>query len=823
MSLWVYLHPRKSSVRLYPLPSRRGTPKLVGVLYIGRTQRGHRPVRFQVVRGERIESQDPKEALELLRKASSLCVVDEPAHATARALHDMLSAYQLTATPVEVCRHCLARGTITPRDGDFVQYGGEHICFSCASAELELELATLLSASKGSAAARYMRSLLSRVRDLDAVLAQLTPEGVEDELSLVDVLEAVDEHVDISWDDIPLHPTLGRLLAGEFKRPLPIQAMCVRAGLLEGRHMLVASQTASGKTLVGEMAGIQRVLEGRGKLLFLVPLVALAYQKYDQLTSRYELDVSLVVGKTRVWTKQDTRPEVNTSLDADVLVGTYEGVDSVLRAGGSLGRVGCVVVDEVHMLMDEERGHRLDGLIARLKHAHPDAQMLYLSATVGEPRALAKSLGAELVEYTRRPIPLRRHLIFCPSQRKHRVIRKIVNTQWKLVSSKGYRGQTIVFTSSRRRCEQLAKLVSTHEVPARAYHAGLPAQRRRQVQRQFESGEIGCVITTAALSAGVDFPASCVVFDSLAMGIKELGIGEFNQMLGRAGRPDYHDEGSVYLLVDPARRIGPHTEDEVAMMLLKGEVEPVRAEYSYEAVLEEVLASCACTRTLSELEQICSSMLASPSAGRCARALSRLGLVKLEGEHIHLSELGRVAATGFLSPSELSSMLEHVRSGTPPLDALVHIAVLDAVHLAIKRESSVSDRVFSHMFEGMLERQMLTRLGADAEKVLRFARDFLSCKCAESPFCGCPERLFSKRVIELRAEGLDPEEINGVLREEYGVYVYGGDMYTYLTQAVRLLESYERLCELAGLHELANQSRVLAEDIEGTPLGSKFL
>lgn len=775
------------------------------------------------MRGERIESRDPREALELLRKASSLYVVDEPAYVTTQALHDMLSAYQLTATPVQVCRHCLARGTITPRDGSFVRYGGEHICFSCASAELELELATHLSATRGSAAARYMRSLLSRVRDLDAVLAQLTPEGVRDELSLVDVLEAVDEHTDISWADVPLHPHLGKLLAGEFNRPLPIQAMCIRAGLLEGEHMLVASQTASGKTLVGEMAGIQRVLEGMGKLLFLVPLVALAYQKYDQLSSRYELKVSLVVGKTRVWTKQDRYPDVNTSLDADVLVGTYEGVDSILRAGGSLGRVGCVVVDEVHMLMDEERGHRLDGLIARLKHAYPDAQMLYLSATVGEPRALAKSLGAKLVEYTHRPIPLRRYLIFCPSQKKHGVIRKIVNIQWKLISSKGYRGQTIVFTSSRRRCEQLAKLLNTREVPAGAYHAGLPAQRRREVQRRFESGEMGCVVTTAALSAGVDFPASCVVFDSLAMGIKELGIGEFNQMLGRAGRPDYHDEGSVYLLVDPARRIGPYTEDELALMLLKGDVEPIKVEYTHEAMLEEVLASCACARTLPELGQICSSMLASPSADKCVRALSRLGLVKLKGKHIFLSELGRVAATSFITPSELLSMLEHVRFGTPPLDALVHIAVLDAVHLAIRRDTSISDRVFSHMFEGMLERQMLTRLGADAEKVLRFARDFLSCKCAENPFCGCPEKQFSKRVIELRAEGLDPEEINDVLREEYGVYVYGGDMYTYLTQAVRLLESYEQLCELADMHELAKQSRALAKRIEGTPLGSKLL
>ena len=63
------------------------------------------------------------------------------------------------------------------------------------------------------------------------------------------------------------------------------------------------------------------------------------------------------------------------------------------------------------------------------------------------------------------------------------------------------------------------------------------------------------MVTTAALAAGVDFPASQVVFESLAMGIKWLNVHEFNQMLGRAGRPGYHDLGLVYILAEPGRQI----------------------------------------------------------------------------------------------------------------------------------------------------------------------------------------------------------------------------------------------------------------------------
>ena len=824
MSLCVYLHPRRSSVRLYPLSSGRGTQSLVGVLYFKSTQKGNRLSRFQVVRGERAEMRDPREAVELLRKAPSLYVVGGSEHPpTTKALYEMLGAYQLECTTVQVCRHCLAKDRITPKDESFVQYGGESICVGCATVELELELAHTLSATRGSPAARYMRSLLSKVKDLDVVLAQLQPEEARDEFSLVDVLEAVDAPSDMRVESLPLHPYLMEVLLSGFKKLLPIQEICIRAGLLDERHLLVSSQTASGKTLVGEIAGVESILDGRGKLLFLVPLVALAYQKYEQLSARYErLSVSLVVGRTRVWTKEDSHPERGVDVDADVLVGTYEGVDSMLRSGAALGKVGCVVIDEVQMLMDEDRGHRLDGLIARLKHTHPDAQLLYLSATVGEPEVLARSVGAQLVEYTHRPVPLKRHLILCPSHHKHRAIRRIVGAQWSIISSRGYRGQTIVFTSSRKRCEHLARLLSSHNMSVRAYHAGLSNQRRHEVQRQFEQGQLMCVITTAALAAGVDFPASCVVFDTLAMGIKELSVGEFNQMLGRAGRPDYHDEGSVYLLVDPARRLAQYTEDELAMLLLHGKVEPLEVEYSDEASLEEVLASCGCARTLPALEKLCSNMLALPSVEYCVRKLSQLGLLQLKGEQVRLTPLGRVAATSFLPPSQLLALIEHVHSKSPPLDAVVHITVLDNVHLAVKKDVNIPDRVFSHMLEGVLNREMLARLDSDADRLVRFAREFLSCGCKKSPFCGCPERLFSKRLLELRVEGLDPAEINDVLREEYGVYVYGGDIYTYLTQVVRMLESYEQLAEIVGMHEIAEAALSARKSIEGDPI-SKLL
>ena len=111
-----------------------------------------------------------------------------------------------------------------------------------------------------------------------------------------------------------------------------------------------------------------------------------------------------------------------------------------------------------------------------------------------------------------------------------------------MTSSKGFRGQTIVFTNSRKKCHSISQALRIQSAP---YHAGLTYPQRKSVEERFEKGEIKVVVTTAALAAGVDFPASQVIFESLAMGKDWLGVGAFQQMQGRAGRPDYHDLGKI--------------------------------------------------------------------------------------------------------------------------------------------------------------------------------------------------------------------------------------------------------------------------------------
>ena len=154
--------------------------------------------------------------------------------------------------------------------------------------------------------------------------------------------------------------------------------------------------------------------------------------------------------------------------DAQVVVGTYEGLDHLIRCGKSLPNIGTVVIDEIQMLEDRERGHRLDGLIARLKFLAPQAQFLYLSATVGLPHLLAEKLGTRLVTYAERPVPLERYLLFVTRKDKIRFEKQLMEAEFSMKSSKGFRGQTIIFTNARARCHVIAEALGKKTAP---YHA----------------------------------------------------------------------------------------------------------------------------------------------------------------------------------------------------------------------------------------------------------------------------------------------------------------------------------------------------------------
>jgi helicase len=260
---------------------------------------------------------------------------------------------------------------------------------------------------------------------------------------------------------------------------------------------------------------------------------------------------------------------------------------------------------------------------------------------------------------------------FADGPRKPEITDTLVQREFDRTSSKGYRGQTIVFTNSRRRCHEIARKLSYKAAP---YHAGLDYSRRKHVERQFAEQEMAAVITTAALAAGVDFPASQVVFDSLAMGIEWLTVQAFHQMLGRAGRPDYHDRGRVWLLVEPDGSYHgsmERTEDEVAFELLKGAMDDVRTRYTEAAAVEETLANVIVGSD--GAKQLNERMIGDiPTEHSLARLLEYKFV-----DGLTPTPMGRAVARHFLSPAQAFTILEGIRHDTDPYDIVAAVELMD--------------------------------------------------------------------------------------------------------------------------------------------------
>ena len=826
MTLWVLGYAEKSKVIVMTIKDRMKQPLSVAELHIKENYKGPRPHKIRLLSGKKNEEFiPPQQFIELLRSANRIMLAEGGDPANEEAFLEMLKGFQLSADKVKICKHCWINKRFNFVNSKSIKYHDELLCADCANEEL-LRAVRSAGSQYGEKSVDFLEQVLHKTRDLDRTIRMLSPERLDPEFTRYDTIRTTPSEARVRIKNLPLAKKFKEMLLEKSETLLPVQALSVEAGLLEGKNQFVVSATATGKTLIGEMAGIQNLLGKKGKMLYLVPLVALANQKYDQFTERYSklgLITSIKIGAILIKTSQ--RVKMHTSPNADIIVGTYEGIDHMLRAGNAdfLGKIGTVVIDEVHMLEDQERGHRLDGLIGRLRYVAPEAQFIYLSATVANPEGYAKKLGARLVRYEHRPVPLDRHLLFCQENEKAKLISQLAKEEYSMFSSKNHRGQTIVFTNSRRNCHKLAGALSIRASP---YHAGLSQYERKKVETLFAKGELPVIVTTAALAAGVDFPASQVIFDSLAMGIDWLSVQDFLQMSGRAGRPDYHDRGIVVLMPVPGKSYSSaqsDTEEEVAIKLLQGEMLSAGVEYGEAEQLEEVLASVAVTSSIQDLRNIHSLMFGSFDLDKQVSRLQSYRFLEKKGNKVALTRFGKIISAHFLPVSKAFLIRDAVIEENSPIKIATNLEFFDAAYFKYANQigSSLHVNMPARVFQGaaldiVFDGESLSHLDIKIrELMLNFASDFLTCGCRDSPYCGCAEQKFSEMIIRLRMEGQDPSQIIKILEDKYGISAYQGDVFGYLDNAVRNLDAVELIARVHSRKEVAENAKKLKKKVQG--------
>lgn len=187
-----------------------------------------------------------------------------------------------------------------------------------------------------------------------------------------------------------------------FETLRPSQAKSIDSGLFQDKNLLVCTPTASGKTLVAEFAFLNAVLHDRGKAVYIVPLRALASEKYKQFKSDYpNLKIGLSSG--------DLDSNDSYLGEKDIIITTSEKFDSLLRHKTPwIQRLKTIIIDEIHLLNDASRGPTLEVIITIVKKELKRTQIIGLSATIGNPKELAEWLNAKLVIDTWRPVKLKK-------------------------------------------------------------------------------------------------------------------------------------------------------------------------------------------------------------------------------------------------------------------------------------------------------------------------------------------------------------------------------------------------------------------------------
>ncbi|RLG70293.1 MAG: RNA helicase, partial [Methanobacteriota archaeon] len=749
---------------------------------------------------------------------------------------------------VDACPLCLSNQRLTELNpGNSVKVGDEKVCFSCGEKQLLKVLGSFCLYPEP--VFKIFKPCFHRFRSVEPVLRVLDPRfkpSENPELTLVAKLPG-DPQLTLSRFDSPelaqrIPANLSKLLRSwGVTELLPSQTISIEKGLLDGKNLLVATATGSGKTLVAEMAGILQVFRGK-KFLYLVPLVAVANQKYMDFNARYGalgFRTVIRVGTGRIVIEEGEALPIREEqiVGADIVVGTYEGVDFLLRSGEKeeLEPLGLVCVDEIHTLSEGERGARLSGLVARLKKLFPNTQFIFLSATVGNADELAEFYGHRLVSYSRRPIPIEIHIVVARSeQEKLRFLQDLVDGERKVVSSKGYPGQTLIFTYSRRNAHRLAKTLSGLGLVVAEYHAGLTYAERRAIEEAFLGQKLVAVVSTAALGAGIDFPASQVVFESLAMGSEWIGVNEFHQMLGRAGRPQYHDRGKVVLLVEPGKRYfggQADTEDQIALKLIKSGLNPVELDMDVNQQMEQVLAHIASgtAKDFESLRDVMGITFGAWSDGRKElEKLVELGMVKVWGEQLAPTPYGMAVAKSFLSPTQAEKIrkslkkpvLEVVVELNPYMKLFLSSKVFNEVSSIIKMP--ISQNLFSDSLREVLFHQyqkLEPKLSTKSKNVLtEIIKLFYACDCGDKPYCLCVAKKISLKLLEDRMAGAGPEKLLSKLAAIH-LETYVGDLIQWMEEQIRYLEAIERIALVYGEKNVVSEAKKVRSLVENPAKG----
>ncbi len=522
--------------------------------------------------------------------------------------------------------------------------------------------------------------------------------------------------------------------------------------IAEKENLVVAVPTAAGKSLIAYVAILNQVMRG-GKALYVVPLRALASEKFEELRELRSLGVKVALSYGD-YDEDDKRLE-----RYDVVVATSEKADSLLRHRSKwLRRLRVIVADEVHLINDKGRGPTLEVILTRFKQLNPDAQLICLSATIGNSEEIAGWLEARLIVSDFRPVLLSEGVLFgntvtlddlgkrdFESRTGDPLLDAVLNG---IVDSEDKMGQCLVFVNTRRSAESssvemskvlfdflseedkeelraisnslgrsdsriIKKLKKAVLGGASFHHAGLSNDQRGAIEKAFKDRRLKVLFATPTLAAGINLPARRVIVRDWTRFENwnpraPIPILEIKQMFGRAGRPKYDRVGESWIYARKEREL-----DMLMERYVWGKPEEVLSKLGSRPALRMHLLSSFATNYVRDIpemwEFIGSTFYAyqmdtwriEADIEELLEFLEEEDFLERDGELVEATDLGKRVARLYIDPLSAVVLRKALTSeiGEPTTFSILHAVchTPDVPPLYIRRKDA--DMVTRKMYE----------------------------------------------------------------------------------------------------------------------------
>lgn len=368
--------------------------------------------------------------------------------------------------------------------------------------------------------------------------------------------------------------------AGAGGRPLYPHQEDASLALAAGDHVVLATPTGSGKSLVG-VAGVLLALNEGRRAVWTAPIKALVAEKFFDLVDLLGAEqVGLATG------------DASINVDAPVLVCTAEVLANHALATGPSSDFGFACLDEFHYYADADRGWAWQVPLLELTRC----QMLLASATLGDMTTIATDLegrsGRPVTEVTSvdRPTPLyHQWRMTSVSDSVLDAVRDGLSPVYVVHANQAAaieRAQGLVSLNVTTRAQRdaidaamkgvrmgrgfgdtLGRLVRNG---VGVHHAGMLPRYRRLVERLAGEGLLPVICGTDTLGVGVNIPIRTVLMTALTKfdgtRVRLFSVREFHQLAGRAGRPGFDPDGHVWVqapdhVIDNARALSRAGDD----------------------------------------------------------------------------------------------------------------------------------------------------------------------------------------------------------------------------------------------------------------------